>query len=154
MVTWYGGDAYCRWVGGRLPTEAEWEYAARGPEGNIYPWGSEAPTCELANSGACHGATAPAAGLPDGASWCGVLGMAGNAWEWTVDRFGPYSGAPQENPMGAPDGIMRVLRGGGWHANEWMARSAFRLHDTAPGGAVGCIGFRCVVPVAAEEASE
>jgi formylglycine-generating enzyme required for sulfatase activity len=153
-VTWYGGDAYCQWVGGRLPTEAEWEYAARGPEGNIYPWGSEAPTCELANSGACNGTTAPAAGLPDGASWCGVLGMAGNAWEWTMDRFGRYTGAPQENPTGAADGIMRVLHGGGWHANQWQVRSAFRLHDTGPGGAVGCIGFRCVVPAGAGEGSE
>jgi formylglycine-generating enzyme required for sulfatase activity len=80
--------------------------------------------------------------------------MAGNAWEWTVDRFGRYSAAPQENPSGASDGIIRVLRGGGWHANERMVRSAFRLHDTPPGGAVGCIGFRCVVPVGGGKASE
>jgi formylglycine-generating enzyme required for sulfatase activity len=154
MVTWHGADTYCQSVGGRLPTEAEWEYAARGPEGNIYPWGSELPTCELANSGACNGTTAPAAGLPDGASWCGVLGMAGNAWEWTMDRFERYSAAPQENPTGAAEGIMRVLRGGGWHANQWMTRSTFRLHDAAPSGSVGCIGFRCVVPAGAGESSE
>lgn len=145
MISWVGADAYCRWAGGRLPTEAEWEYAARGKEGNIYPWGDERPNCDLANSGACAGTTLPAAGMPDGSSWCGAMGMAGNAWEWTSDLFGPYSSIPQVNPTGSTTGGMHVLRGGGWHANDWMARSAYRLHDTGSSSHVGCIGLRCAL---------
>jgi formylglycine-generating enzyme required for sulfatase activity len=143
MISWVGADAYCRWAGGRLPTEAEWEYAARGERGTIYPWGDERPNCDLANSGACAGTTLPATGQPAGASWCGAMGMAGNAWEWTADLFGPYSAAHQVNPTGSTTGGLRVLKGGGWHANDWMARSAFRLHDTGSSSHVGCIGFRC-----------
>jgi formylglycine-generating enzyme required for sulfatase activity len=144
MMSWYGADAYCRWVGGRLPTEAEWEYAAKGPEGNRYPWGDAEPTCELANWGACHASSIDAADLPAGASWCGVLGMAGNAWDWVSDRFGPYSALPQVNPTGPDTGGIRVARGGGWHANQWMTRTTFRLHDTGPTSHVGCFGVRCV----------
>lgn len=148
MMSWYGAEAYCRWVGGRLPTEAEWEYAAKGPDGNLYPWGSAEPTCELANSGACNGTSISAADLPGGASWCGVLGLAGNAWDWVQDWFGPYSSQPQSNPTGPEDGGIRVARGGGWHANQWQIRTTFRLHDTGPSSHVGCIGFRCVYPAA------
>jgi formylglycine-generating enzyme required for sulfatase activity len=132
MVTWYGADAYCRWAGGRLPTEAEWEYAARGPEGHSYPWGNRPPSCELARYGDCARSPIPAASLPEGASWCGALDMAGNVWEWVADWFGPYPATHQVNPSGPSSGGVRVLRGGGWHSPWWEIRAISRLHDTAP----------------------
>lgn len=132
MVSWYGADAYCKWVGARLPTEAEWEYAARGPEGSIYPWGNDAPTRELTQF--ASGTTAPIGSHPDGASWCGVHDLAGNVWEWTRDWYGHYPSGAQENPTGPPSGRLRVIRGGGWHSPQREVRSAFRLHDTAPSG--------------------
>jgi formylglycine-generating enzyme required for sulfatase activity len=129
MVTWYGAAAYCDWAGGRLPTEAEWEYAARGPGGNLYPWGDAAPSCDLATYGTCVGVPVDVGSHPAGASWCGALDMAGNVWEWIVDWFGPYSGLPQENPTGPASGDVPVLRGGGWHSPPWEIRSAFRQHE-------------------------
>ena len=132
MVTGYGAEAYCRWIGGRLPTEAEWEYAARGPEGFTYPWGDDPPTLELTRFRS--GTTAPVGRYPDGVSWCGVYDMAGNVWEWTADWFGRYPSGPQENPVGPASGTMQVLRGGGWHSPWQEVRSTFRLHDVAPSG--------------------
>jgi formylglycine-generating enzyme required for sulfatase activity len=132
MVTWYGADAYCNWVGGRLPTEAEWEYAARGPEGSIYPWGDVAPNCDLVRSGDCGRSPTKVGSLPYGASWCGALDMAGNVWEWVGDWFGPYVSQDQTNPTGPSTGSVRVQRGGGWHSPRWELRATFRQHDTAP----------------------
>jgi formylglycine-generating enzyme required for sulfatase activity len=129
MVTWHGAAAYCQWAGGRLPTEAEWEYAARGPEGNLYPWGSEPPTCDLANHGRCVGVPADASSHPAGASWCGALDMAGNVWEWVSDWFGTYPDTPQENPTGPATGEVPVLRGGGWHSSGRELRTAYRQHE-------------------------
>jgi formylglycine-generating enzyme required for sulfatase activity len=137
MVTWHGAAAYCAWAGGRLPTEAEWEYAARGPEGNRYPWGNAPPTCDLANYGRCIGVPVEADRHPDGASWCGALDMAGNVWEWVADRFGPYSGLPQENPTGTTSGEVPVLRGGGWHSPSREIRAAYRQHDIPAAGSNG-----------------
>ena len=134
MVTWFGADTYCQWVGGRLPTEAEWEYAARGPESHLYPWGDDAPNCERARYGDCARSPMPVASLPDGASWCGVLDMAGNVWEWVADWFGRYPSGHQENPSGPASGSFRALRGGGWHSPRWEIRATFRLHDTPPTG--------------------
>jgi Tol biopolymer transport system component len=131
MVTWHGAAAYCEWAGGRLPTEAEWEYAARGPEANLYPWGNASPTCDLANYGTCVGVPVDVGSHPAGASWCGALDMAGNVWEWVSDSFGPYSGLPQENPTGPPSGDVPVLRGGGWHSPPWEIRAAYRQHEVS-----------------------
>jgi formylglycine-generating enzyme required for sulfatase activity len=134
MVTWYGAAAYCEWAGGRLPREAEWEYAARGPDSNIYPWGNEPPTCELANYGDCTRAPVRVGSRPAGASWCGALDMAGNVWEWVTDWFAPYSGLPEENPAGPATGEVPVLRGGGWHSPRWELRTAYRQHEVATTG--------------------
>lgn len=111
MVTWYRADTYCQWVEGRLPTEAEWENAARGPDGHLYPWGDDAPTCGLARYGDCARSPIPVASLPDGASLCGALDMTGNVWEWVADWFGRYPSRHQENPTGPVSGSFRVLRG-------------------------------------------
>ena len=129
MVTWHGAAAYCQWAGGRLPTEAEWEYAARGPQGNRYPWGNGAPTCELANHGTCTGVPLQVGSHPVGASWCGALDMSGNVWEWVNDWFAPYADLPQGNPTGPTAGDVPVLRGGGWHSPPWEVRAAYRQHE-------------------------
>ena len=129
MVTWHGAASYCEWVGGRLPTEAEWEYAARGPEGNLYPWGNAPPNCDLANYGDCSRVAVRVGSRPAGTSWCGALDMAGNVWEWVNDWFGPYSGQPQDNPSGPASGEIPVLRGGGWHSPRWELRAAYRQHE-------------------------
>ncbi len=144
MVNWHGAAAYCAWVGGRLPTEAEWEYAARGAQGSLHPWGNEEPNCERANFGSCVRSTCPVFDYPDSASWCGVLNMSGTAWEWTADWYGPYVIGAQENPSGPDTGEFKVLRGGGWHATEQQARATYRLHEQ-PFSHIGCVGFRCVV---------
>jgi formylglycine-generating enzyme required for sulfatase activity len=134
MVTWHGAVAYCAWAGGRLPSEAEWEYAARGPEGSRYPWGNDPPTCDLANYGTCIGVPVQVGSRPAGASWCGALDMAGNVWEWVSDWFAPYSGEPQENPTGPTSGDVPVLRGGGWHSPRWEIRAAYRQHEVRASG--------------------
>jgi formylglycine-generating enzyme required for sulfatase activity len=141
-VSWYDADTYCEWVDARLPTEAEWEYAARGPEGHIYPWGDEDPTCDLAQYGECSGRTVPVGSLPDGASWCGALDLAGNVWEWVADWYGDYPSGVLTNPTGPSSGEWRVLRGGSWYNDPEDVRGAFRVRYL-PGTRLGSLGFRC-----------
>jgi formylglycine-generating enzyme required for sulfatase activity len=144
LVSWYGAAAYCEWAGARLPTEAEWEYAARGPEGHLYPWGDDDPTCDLAQYSDCSGRTVPVGGLPDGASWCGALDMAGNVWEWVADRYSDtyYKRSPASNPKGPTFGAKRVVRGGGWFYYPSSVRSASRYRGD-PGDSGDYVGFRC-----------
>ena len=148
-VTWYGAAAYCEWAGGRLPTEAEWEYAARGPEGRKFPWGNEFD-CALCNSwgDGCDGYahTAPVGSFPGGASWCGALDMLGNVWEWVADWYDAdyYASSPSQNPTGPSSGMYRVMRGGSWFAYQHPTNNPrwYRNNDL-PNLSYGYVGFRC-----------
>ncbi len=155
-VTWTQADAYCEWAGARLPTEAEWEYASRGPEGRRYPWGDEFDGTRLNSCDAScpnpwadgafddgHSDIAPVGSYPDGASWCGALDMAGNVMEWMADRYGDYPSGRQLNPTGPPTGRLYVLRGDAADGTRSVARSTAR-HGERPDRLYKYFGFRCV----------
>jgi formylglycine-generating enzyme required for sulfatase activity len=155
-VSWYGAAAYCEWAGGRLPTEAQWEYAARGPEGCTFPWGDEVDgtrlnycdaNCDsdLADEAFDDGYAyiAPVGSYPDGASWVGALDLAGNVWEWGADWYGDYPSERQENPSGPSVGDWRVVRGGSWSTLWIYVRAVYRNY-VRPVGRYGGFGFRCV----------
>ncbi len=147
FVSWFGAAAYCESVGGRLPTEAEWEYAARGTDGRIYPWGNQPPGPALALFQTTFSELKPVDALPDGASPFGILGMAGSMWEWTADwyREDQYSQDKSINPTGPETGFARVIRGGGWPENieADRIRTANR-HSLDPDFFSSAVGFRCV----------
>jgi formylglycine-generating enzyme required for sulfatase activity len=144
-VSWHGAAAYCEWAWGRLPTEAEWEYAARGPQVYTYPWGNRDPTCDLAQYSGCPGEKVEVGSFPDGASWCGALDMAGNVWEWVADWYDAdyYETSPSNNPTGPEWDKYRVLRGGSWNSPPDDMRSANR-HRQSPDITLDYAGFRCV----------
>jgi len=144
-VNWEQAQAFSRWVGGRLPTEAEWEYAARsGGREQIYPWGDKAETCERAVIADCgYEPTAPVCSKPAGNTRQGLCDMAGNAWEWVQDRYhDSYDGAPTDgSAWESPAGLLRVFRGGTWDRPAGDARSAFRGR-LVPGHGPNNVGFR------------
>ncbi|MFO0775105.1 MAG: SUMF1/EgtB/PvdO family nonheme iron enzyme [Nitrospiraceae bacterium] len=158
-VSWHDASAFCKWDGKRLPTEAEWERAAKGPAGdNHYPWGGHTLDSTKANYGQNVGRTQPVDAYPEGASGFGVYNMAGNVFEWVSDWYDPksYTKSNALNPQGpesgynfANQGAVRVLRGGSWLAPETSLHTSHRFWNQPDNNSYGVgLGFRCAKSVA------
>ena len=144
-ATWPHAEAYCAWASARLPTEAEWEYAARGPEGFKYPWGDSEPNETLLNYDGSVDDFAEVGSYAEGASWCGALDLAGNTQEWVADWYARYTAERQVNPTGPTQYTSgRTTRGGSFADSSLFVRAAFRLTVwNFDGGFDEGFGFRC-----------
>jgi formylglycine-generating enzyme required for sulfatase activity len=161
-IDWDMADKYCTWRDADLPTEAQWEKAARGTDGRSYPWGNEFAGNEVnfcdvncstywgnKNYNDEYGNTAPVDSFLQGVSPYGIYNMAGNAWEWVADWYSEkyYQNSPSANPTGPTTGDYRVLRGGSWFSTESQVRSSYRYGGSPTNGYIIAIGFRCAVDV-------
>lgn len=145
-VNWEQAQGYCGWVEGLLPTEAQWEKAARGPDGNIYPWGAADPSCDLLNFNGCLGKTSRVFDYLDGRSYYSAYDMAGNTFEWTNDRYDAYyyPNGPDINPPGPATGTRRVVRGSNFSSKNADVPVSLRFL-APPEDHRSDLGFRCVV---------
>jgi formylglycine-generating enzyme required for sulfatase activity len=145
-ITWYGAQAYCEWRGAGLPTEAQWEKAARGGlAGNKYPWGDQTPNCDLANLRGCS--SFPLAVGSFAPNTYDLYDMAGNVWEWVADWYAEdaYSGSAEEDPVGPDSGVEKIIRGGAWGSYDFRLRVSQRW-PFGPNESDNTTGFRCARP--------
>jgi formylglycine-generating enzyme required for sulfatase activity len=145
-VSWYGAKAYCAWAGRDLPTEAQWEYAAKGTDNHRFPWGNDAPDCNLARLSGCGNTPVEAGSLLQGSNLWGVFDLAGNVAEWINDRYAAdyYQQSPQEDPPGPVNGYYRVIRGGYW-GSAYLALQTSHRDWAGADERINSVGFRCVL---------